>query len=316
VKPPIGFVLVTHNNPDQTRFLCEQLTDRFDRPPIVIHHDFSQTPLNTSAFPANVAFVSEWIKTSWGGYSVITAQLRALRLLYRNSNPDWFVVLSGADYPINTADFILSDLYGNGFDAHLDNRRIQYCRLPIPPEGFGDQNFVDPRWVTLAFERYMAIGFGFYKIATRLKWKRKAFYLRSNFFIKRLTPFDGSLDCYAGDHWLTGNRKVAEILLEDSDTNARLSAHFRKRPNADEGYLQTVLCNAPGLNISPDNKRFTDWRGCTNHPRPLTEAEFPAILESTDHFGRKFVFNPEALRKLDDLVDHKARSMNRHTNER
>lgn len=316
MKPPIGFVLVTHNNPDQTQFLCEQLTARFDRPPIVIHHDFSQTPLDPALFPANVTFVQEWLRTTWGGYSVVDAQLRALRILYKKHSPDWFVVLSGADYPINSPDFILGDLYGHDFDAYLDHRRIHYCRLPIPPEGFDDQNFISPAWVTLAFERYMAIGFGFFKLANFFKWKKKAIYLRSNFFIRRLTPFDGTLECHAGDHWLTGNRKVADTLLDDSEVNRKLIAHFRRRPNPDEGFHQTVLCNAPGLKISPDNKRFADWRGCTNHPRPLTEAEFPAILASNDHFARKFLFNPEALRKLNDSVDQKAKATSHHTKER
>jgi hypothetical protein len=308
MNPPIGFVLITHNNPEQILFLCEQLTARFDRPPIVIHHDFHQTPLNTAIFPANVTFVPDWLQTNWGGFAVVDGQLRALRILYKNSNPDWFVVLSGADYPINSSDFILRDLYGHDCDAYLDHRRIQFCRLPIPPGGWGVENFIHPSWVTLAFERYMAIGFGFYKLATRMNWRTKALYLRSDFLIKRLTPFDGSLHCYAGDHWLTGSRSAANALLEDNDINRRLTAHYRKRPNPDEAFHHTVLCNDPSLRVSTDNKRYADWEGCTNHPRTLTESDFPRLLASTDHFARKFAFHPEALLVLNRMIDEKPRA--------
>jgi hypothetical protein len=306
VKPPIGFVLVTHANAAQIQFLCEQLTTRFDRPPIVIHHDFNQTPLNVGEFSANVSFVPDWLKTRWGGFEVVEGELRALRLLYAKSDPDWFVVLSGADYPIKSAQFILEDLYGHNFDAYVDNRRIDYRRLPVPSEGFGDDHFIDPAWRTLAFERYMAIGLGFYRIATRFNWKRKAVYLRSPLFVERLTPFDGTLQCYAGDHWVTGSRKAANALLERNDSNQRLIKHFSRRPHPDEGLFQSILCNVPGMRISSDNKRYADWRDCKNHPRILTENEFPALLASEDHFARKFELGPDALRKLNDLVDRRS----------
>ena len=179
-----------------------------------------------------------------------------------------------------------------------------------PPIGFvlathnnPQQNYIHPAWITLAFERYMAIGFGFYKIAKRFKWKRRAVYMRSNFLIEKFTPFHGSVRCYAGDHWLTGNRRTASAMLASNAVNTRLIEHFSRRPVPDEGLFQSLICNAPDLKISQDNKRFTDWKGCTNHPRLLTEAEFPALLSSSDYFPRKFAFDPEALLRLNNLVD-------------
>jgi hypothetical protein len=302
VKPPIGFVLATHANPAQILFLCEQLSARFDRPPISIHHDFGQTPLNTALFPTNVHFVEDWVKTRWGGFGVVEGEFRALRQLYQKDDPDWFFNISSADHPIKTAKQILDELYSNPYDAYIDTREIRYCRLPVPPEGWGDQNFIAPAWVTLAFERYMAIGFGYYKLATRMGWRKKAIYLRGSFFVRNFTPFDGSLKCFAGDHWFTANREAAEAILADSDSNRRLYAHFRRRPNSDEAIFQTILGNT-ALRLSTDNKRYTDWRGCTNHPRTLTEADFPALFASGDYFARKFDFNPDLLHKLNQRID-------------
>jgi hypothetical protein len=306
VKPPIGFVLISHANPAQIRFLCEQLTARFDRPPIAIHHDFFQTPMHTGSFPANVSFVRNPVRTKWGGFDYVEGALRALRLLYANDDPDWFVLLSAADYPIKTCDSVLNDLYSGAYDAYVDHRLIEYSRSPIPREGFSAAAFNHPGWKTLAFERYMAIGFGFYKIGTYFNWQKKAVYLRSNALIRLFTPFDGSLQCYAGDHWYTANRKAAHTLLEDSETNRKLRAHFSRRPNPSEAYYQSVLLNTPGLKVSLDNKRFADWTDCFNHPRTLTAPDFPALLASADHFARKFEFNSEALLRLNQLVDQRA----------
>lgn len=229
-------------------------------------------------------------------------QLKATRQLYARHNPDWFVVLSGADFPVKPASFILEDLYRGRFDAYLYHRPIGPCYLPLPPEGFGEENFVHPAWERLAFERYVAIGFGFYKLATRLRWRTKALYLRQRFLIERFTPFDGTVQCYAGDYWLTGNRATAEALLEDSEQNRRLIDHFQRRPNPDEGFPHTLLGNTD-LRISTDNRRFTDWTGQINHPRTLTVADFPRIRESSAHFARKFAFEPEELLELSLSLD-------------
>jgi len=94
-------------------------------------------------------------------------------------------------------------------------------------------------------------------------------------------------------------------LLADNETNRKLRTHFKSRPNSDEGLLQTILKNNPGLEVSADNKRYADWRGCTNHPRSLTVIDFQTLLVSEGHFARKFVFDPSTLRELDVLVDAK-----------
>ena len=303
VKPPIGFVLTTHNNPAQILFLCQQLNARFDRPPISIHHDFGQTHLNTAEFPANVSFVQDWIKTGWGRPALVHGENRALRDLYKNADPDWFLNLSASDFPIKPASAVLDELYSGPFDGYIDHRRIGYSRVQFPAEGLGADNYSHPAWITLAFERYMAFGFGFYKLATRLKWKRKAIYLRSSFLIRHFTPFDGTLQCFAGDHWFVANRKSAHALLDDSETNRKLTRHFNRRPVVDEAFPHTVLCNTPGLKISPQSKRYSDWTGSWSHPRTMTEADFPALLASGDYFARKFDFNPELLQKLNLAVD-------------
>lgn len=303
MRPPIGFTLTTHANPAQIQFLCAQLNSRFDRPPISIHHDFGQAPLNPAEFPPNVSFVKDWLTTGWGRSSALKGEVRALRDLRKRGDPDWLVNLTGSDFPIKPAGVILDELYSGGFDAYIDHRQIGYSRVPMPPEGLGADNFSHPAWKTLAFERYMAIGFGFYKLATRMGWKRKAIYLRSNRLIRRFTPFDGNIGCFAGDHWFVASRKAADALLEDSETNRKLTAHFDRRPNSDEAFYQTLLCNAPGLRLSPASKRYSDWTGCWSHPRTLTEADFPALLASGDFFARKFDFDPELLEELNRRID-------------
>lgn len=300
MKPPIGFVLTTHGNAEQLLFLCERLSAMFDDAPIAIHHDFSQTKIDPFLFPKNVTFVRNWLRTSWCSFSVTEGQHRALELLYGQSDPDWFVLLSAADYPIQTADFILNDLYSHDFDVYLDHREIRRCTLPAPADR-GDFPFTQPFWERVAFERYVAMEFRF-RLAYKLKLKRKALYLRSPAITERFTPFNDGMKCFAGDHWLTGNRKTANTLLDRNATYSDLFRHFQSKRCAEEGFNHTILGNTAGLNICPDNKRYTDWTGCVDHPRTLTGADHAELLASADHFARKFAFVPESLRELDRLV--------------
>jgi len=91
---------------------------------------------------------------------------------------------------------------------------------------------------------------------------------------------------------------TAETLIEESPLNLKLIRHFQRRPNPDEGFPHTVLCNRPELRISTDNKRFADWAGQVNPPRTLTQADFPHLLSSPAHFARKFAFDPDSLARL------------------
>src|SRR5271165_2507294 len=101
----IGFVLLTHSNSDQVLTLSRVLSDLYNNPPIVCHHDFSQCPLDTNRFSENVRFVAPHFPTFWGCFSILPAALAAIRLLMSSDNaPDWFYLLSGSDYPAASPD--------------------------------------------------------------------------------------------------------------------------------------------------------------------------------------------------------------------
>jgi hypothetical protein len=77
----------------------------------------------------------------------------------------------------------------------------------------------------------------------------------------------------------------------------------------EESFYHTLLANSASYKVCPDNKRYTDWRGCYAHPRTLGRDDFPQLLESTDHFARKFPFDPEVFRDLDQAVSQKHPSL-------
>lgn len=288
----IGFALVTHSKPRQIRRLALRLTEMFDGPPIGCHHDFGQCPLDTDELPPNVRFVRPHYRTAWAEYSVVEATVGAIRLLYDGSDgPDWFVVLTGADYPIKSAAAITADLRKAAVDGYVAHRLIA-------PEELSDP------WVAMRYEWY-------YRYRLRLRYLNRRLRPRQRMvavpgWLGRIgTPFSPRFRCYAGSALFCANRRCAERILRWHDRHPRFRWHYRNAHVPEESYFHTILCNDPSLRIEDDDRRYIDWAGGGSHPKVLRAEDLPAMLRSPDHFARKF--DPDVDARVLDLLDEATR---------
>ncbi|WP_348263613.1 beta-1,6-N-acetylglucosaminyltransferase [Telmatobacter sp. DSM 110680] len=278
----IGFVIITHTAPEQIVRLIRTVNLVYANPPIVLHHDFDQSPLLIS-LPANVQVVRPHISTRWCGYSVVQATLAALALLYASpAKPDWFALLSGACYPTKPAKAVISDLENGGFDAHMDYHLI-------------DPSHLDSELQCEWYRRYYSLKFGLAKLDRRAL---------PPFIAKLTSPYSKNhTRCYAGSEWFTGNRRVAEYILGSKEQYSWLAKHLQGRHCPDETYFQTVVCNAPAFRLSKNNYRFIDWSSGAAHPKTLETDDLESILGSSAHFARKFAPDSRVLNRLDDYLE-------------
>jgi hypothetical protein len=263
--PTIGFVLLTHHKPHMIRRLIDKLNAMFDHPPIACHHDFSKSDLPLKTLPANVSLVAPHVEISWGEFGEVEGTARALRLLYENpASPDWFVLLSGTDYPIKPAQHILQDFKLSSFDAYIHCELIQAGAFKHP-------------WQELCYQRY---------------------------YRKDPNFFSSEFKCYAGHQWFCANRRAAEYLVEFHATKTALAEHYRDVVHASESYFQCVLANAPHLKLNNETWRYIDWSAGGPHPKTLGILDLPKLLASHAHFARKFDADTDAsiLDELDALT--------------
>lgn len=297
--PVVGFILLTHGQPDQIIRLIEKLNSMFGFPPIVIHHDFSKCPLNKdeAPFTHNVSFVLPHSRTGWGEFSIVEITCRAIRKMYDlPSPPDWFVVLSGADYPIKPAARVLADLQAAPCDAFVSHRLIDTTQL-------GDE------FAKRCFRRYCWVKIPVPRITNGFRIGMRQISSGSRLIRLFALPFGRKLDCYAGSHWFTANRRAANYILavHGSPLGRRLSKHYRKCEFPEESYFQTILVhgrNTAGLVLENDNLRYTDWSAGGPHPKTLGASDVPNLLSSNAHFARKFAPQPDdnILQLLDRAV--------------
>ncbi len=290
----IGFVLLTHRDTVQAIRLIRRLNMLYDSPPIALHHDSSQCPLDESTLPSNVQVVHPHVRTRWGDWSLVESTLRALRLLYRGGGPDWFVLLSGADYPVVCGDVALRDLRDGGADAYMEI-------VPVPPKPLVPRSRNERDWEFQ--KRHYRKMFEFRVPFSQPPRYRRLFLPRwmSTPFI----PFNDGFRCFAGSQWFAANRNCIDAIERFERDERKRAAFFRGARIPDESYFQCILANAPGIRIRPTNFRYIEWPPKARNPKTLRAADIASIVASGAHFARKVdpSVDGELLRLLDDESD-------------
>jgi Core-2/I-Branching enzyme len=292
MAPKVGFILLTHDKPSQAIRLVTTLNRMFDCPPIVCHNDFSRTNLIIDTLPDNFSIVRPHIQTAWGRFSLVEAVLRALQVMYESKTaPDWFILLSGADYPIKPARLILQDLDSSLFDVHINNVELKYNSY---------QNY----WQKNCYNRYCGINLWFPFVDRKFHLTRRKITISNPLLVSRFLPFSDELRCFAGEFWFCANRKSAEYLIRFYHERPALAAHYRNAKSPSESYFQTVFCNAPELKVSGNNWRYVDWSKEGPHPKTLLREDLPKFSASSAHFARKFDVDVDAMvfNDLDTIV--------------
>jgi len=273
----IGFVLITHSKPEQIRRLIDRLNTMFDRPPIVCHHDFGQCDLPVEAFLGNVSFVRPSLPSGWGVFSVVEATVRAIRQMYEvPGSPDWFVLLSGADYPIKPAAQVRRELAAGSYDAYIED-------IPIRADHFktGRGRAIARReatlmegmfladWQRLCYDRFCAK-------RLRLRPTCRVLTLKHPLLTRPFLPFSARFRCYAGSQWFCANHRAAEYILHYHATRPALASHYKRFWFSEESYFQCILVNAPDIKVSNNNYRYTDWPLGGAHPKPSASRISPS----------------------------------------
>jgi hypothetical protein len=300
----IGFAVLSHDEPQQLLRLVNGLNATFEDPPIACHHDFGKCSVDETLFPTNVRFVRPHFVTAWGHINVPLAALRAFSLLKEYAQPDWFVLLSGSDYPVRQADAIAAELSNSNYDVYLDHREVLYRAVP-PGQTAQDFGFGRPSWIRLAYDRYYSVPLFWWPrlskkllLSGKFPFQKKYVFLRHPSILRRIQS-EPPARIYGGDFWFQANQRAIDRVLNDPTVPTWVQ-YYSRRKNVDESFFHTVLCNQPDLRICKDHKRYEDWSSDGRHPKWLEVSDVPKIVASGAHFARKF--RPDGV--VQDFIDH------------
>lgn len=257
----IAYFILVHRLPEQFKRLFKAIYHPDNH--YLIHIDKKTDDPSRQTIEA---FLTEYQNThllessnvTWGGYSMIQAELDGMKhLLGLNQTWDFFINLSGQDYPLKSQDIIRNFL--------TKNRQSNYMKVI-------DQAKERPETMNRIEHHFTETCTGF----TETKQKRK--------FLHNTIP-------YIGGQWMILTRSCCEFICNSGESE-RFEEFYKNTLIADESFFQTLLMNTSFKEkIINNDKRAILWIPEGNiklRPKTFTQQDIEFLQTGNNLFARKF----------------------------
>ena len=279
----IACLIVTYTSAAQTRRMIEMLNNgQFD---FYIHLDKKvDMDSHKELFDIpNVYFIKDRVDIQWAAYSTVQAAFHGIRqIIAANITYDYINLITGQDYPIKSADYILSFLSEN-----IGKQFIEY-------KGF------DTDWQE-AKARIEKYHFTNLHLTGKFRLEKVV-----NFFTrKRKLPVNMAF--YGVSTFWTLSPECALYVVDYVENNKTFESFLKYTWGSDEFIFQTVLMNSPYKNsIVNNNYRYVDWSAGGARPKFLKTEDFEKITASDAFFGRKFNIDIDS--NILDMIDESCKT--------
>lgn len=258
----IAAVVLAHADPVHLRRLIAALDDV----PVFLHCD-AKTPepvfrCMTQGLPARVTICPR-ISTSLASWSLVEAELSALRAAMVRTNADHILVLSGADYPLTSMDELTAELDGWRGRSWLWN-------VPMPFSAWDTPRHPDGGLWRVRHHFFTRRGHVLFWRGIPLRWPKQ-----------RWVPPE--LTLRASSHWKIYARHHVEQLLQVVDARSDLVRFWRSTLVPEESFAASVLgsralLGSDALPVCPTNAWYVNWPGgMADHPDLLRTNDFTKL---------------------------------------
>lgn len=288
----IAYLMLVHNNP---RLLDAAIrTLRSEGCAFFIHVDQKADIQEFSNVGApDVFFCEGRVPAYWGEFSLVQATLALIRqALAAPAGYDYFVLLSGSDYPLRSGAYVRA--------FFEQNRELEFMNLvKMPAPGFPLSKINVLRYSSdKPVRRFVA------RALAKLGLARRDY-----------RKYLAGLEAYSGSQWWAISREAAHYVVEFAKSNPHLDEYFRDTFTSDEMYFQTILGNSPLRSRMRRNLVYFDWPAPGNHPLLLND-EHVSYFEAQDRiwiqdewgagevlFARKFSDGRlDLVKRIDEMI--------------
>lgn len=285
----IAYLFLVHKHPEFIKLIIEHLMDGSSD--FYIHVDKkSEFELFEKALRPlereHIFFVKPRLNIHWGAFSIIKATLNCCRMaIGQKKNYDYFINMSGQDYPIKSIAEIHSFLSKN-----KGTNFIEHIRKP-GRGGFGSEytkfHFMDIDNIWL---RKFVHGFSH---LIGVFYKRK--------FLPHMSP-------YLGSGWWILSSKMIHYIIERINENLQIIKFFKKVLLPDEVFFQTLVLNSPMKDtVNDKNMRYIRWSRGGPTPDVFRLSDFEELADREELFARKFdpELDFEIIKKINKILLNK-----------
>jgi len=246
----------------------------------------------------NVFFSEKRIPVYWAEFSGVEAILLLMRqALEGPQDYDYFVLLSGSDYPLRSGKYIHTFLE--------QNRGLEFINMvKMPNEAAGKPI---SRINTLRFQSNKPVR----RFAARALAKLG---LAQRDYRKYL----GSLEAYSGNTWWALTREACQYTLEFIQHDPHVGKYFQDAFAPEEMFFHTILGNSALRSRIRRNLVYEDWSAGGARPAMITD-QHVALFEAQEKvwlndvwgsgealYARKFSDDRlDLLQRIDDMISRK-----------
>lgn len=279
----ISYLILAHTDPHHCGRLIAALDNGQNNFFIHVDRKVRLEQFSNAVSPSpKIMFLNKRKKVSWGGFSIVAATNLLVREALQHAEPsDYYVLLSGLDYPIksNTA---IADFLG----SHAGKQYLRYIKIvDCPPL---HHKIAKYRLTDLHRRIAQPIETIFNRV------------LPHRSFIPGLIP-------YFGPQWWALTHECMSYVLSFIDKNPRFVNFYRFAGIPDEMFFHTIVLNSGYLqhtdtSVTPtkwdtletpvpeagDHIKYIDWTLTREQPAILDERDFEQLQKSPFLFARKF----------------------------
>jgi hypothetical protein len=223
--------------------------------------------------------------TSWASPQLVDAALAGLRRGVADGC-DYFLLLSGRDFPLRPAAEIVAFAEAAGSRSYLE-----HFPLPDPRWRLGGRDRTDFYTYTVRGRRETCIPGGEDTSYLSRRGRLLNRLLRVRGLGKPARRFPSYARPYGGSQWWNLSREAAEHVLAFLERHPGYRRYHEHTLAPDELFFQSILAGtdfAERAEVVDDSLRFMRWPAGESHPRVLTTDDLPTMLESEALFARKF----------------------------
>jgi hypothetical protein len=279
----ISYLILAHSDPEHLGRLISALDNGNNTFFIHIDRKIPVGPFTRAIPPSpKVVFLKKRKNISWGGFSIVAATILLIREAFaRSDQADYFVLLSGLDYPIKSNAAIDEFL-----SSHPGRQYLRYTRMADCP-------FLRGKITRYHFfDMHRRIGGYLETIIGRILPERP--------FLQGMVP-------YFGSQWWALSHECISYIVSFIDNNPRYVRFYRFAGIPDEMFFHTIILNSVFLQhtdtrVSPtkwdayetpvpeagEHIKYMDWNLSREQPAILDDRDFERLQSSAMLFARKF----------------------------
>ncbi len=254
----ICYLVLAHNNPDHFGRLVKAIAT--PESSVFVHIDSkAQLRRFTEAVSADgdVEFISKRVAVWWGSFSIVQATLNLVKAASRRGF-DYYILLSGSDYPLKSPNEISEHLARNSSKEFIN-------LVSMPNEK------VSKSLSRLSTYHISAGSFHRFRIPAFV----------SNNLVRAINSLNiqrsykdvfGDIMPFAGSQWWTLSRSAVDLIGEFVRKNPRLVRFYANTKIPDESFFHTIIGNSRSRSEMVRSLTFTDWS--------RDEPPYPAIIDS------------------------------------